>query len=123
MKTLLAYCQKDGTSPFLQFVSENKKVGQKLLQGVSCLASFPEFEKAPHSKYFSIAPYKGLYEFRVRIKVPVRTIYIKRDDQIILLHPFVKRHERNLIQALDKSLQYLRELRESEDQAILLKEL
>lgn len=56
----------------------------------------------PMVKAFRLDRYKGLYELRTRIKQMVRIIFIiDTCGNIILLHGFVKKHERATEQALE----------------------
>ena len=68
----------------------------------------------PQVKHFSIERYRKFYELRERIRVLVRIIFtIDEAGNIILLHPFIKRHQRNTYQALEISLGMLEQIKQS----------
>lgn len=109
MKKIYLYKDPGGEVPFLKFLSvTDEKMREKLEHGLKCLAMFPEYMTEPHVKHFSIARYDRLYEYRERIRILVRVIFtLDRDGNIIILHPFVKKHDRNTMQALESSLRVL----------------
>lgn len=109
MKKIYLYQAPDGSIPFLRFLDvTDEKMREKLEHGLKCLAMFPKYMTEPHVKHFSIARYDRLYEYRERIRILVRVIFtLDRDGNIIILHPFVKKHDRNTMQALESSLRVL----------------
>lgn len=117
MKKIYLYKDPGGEVPFLKFLSvTDDKMREKLEHGLKCLAMFPEYMTEPHVKHFSIARYDRLYEYRERIRILVRIIFtLDRDGNIIILHPFVKRHDRNTMQALESSLRMLDTIRNCPD--------
>lgn len=112
MRKIYLYTEPDGNIPFLQFLSvTDEKMRQKIKAGLYCLTQFPEYMTEPHVKHFTIDRYKSLYEFRERIRILVRVIFtLDKAGNIIILHPFVKKHDRNTMQALESSLRMLRQL-------------
>lgn len=55
---------------------------------------YPSYRTQPHVKHFTIERYSGLYEYRERIRVLFRVIYMMDSKQnIILLAPFIKRRD------------------------------
>lgn len=117
MKKIYLYRSPDGRVPFLDFLDvAEEKLRQKLVYGLRCLAAFPERMTEPQVKHFSIERYKALYEYRERIRILVRVIFtLDKNGDIIILHPFVKRHDRNTMQALESSIRVLDCIRASPD--------
>ena len=103
MKKVFLYLSPDGESPFLRFLSVMEpKLRTKLVQGIGNLAAIPEYRTEPHVKHFSLERYAALYEYRARMRIMVRVIFtLDGDGNIILLHPMVKKRDRNTMQALD----------------------
>ena len=67
--------------------------------------------KEPYVKHFSIEKYKMLYELRLRASgMMVRIIFYNIDENIILLHAFVKRDKRDTEQALEYALKLIERL-------------
>lgn len=86
------------------------KLRVKLVTQLALLAGDPTLGE-PHVKHFTIAKYSKLYELRTRSKIMVRIIFaFAGDGGIILLTPFIKRHKRNTMQALDASLKLISQL-------------
>ena len=113
MKKVYLYVSEDGKAPFLNFLSiAEPKLRAKIVQGIRNLAVFPESMTEPHVKHFSLERYNALYEYRARLRVMVRVIFTMDDKgDIILLHPMVKKRDRNTMQALESSLKMLEDLR------------
>ena len=87
------------------------KMRLKLLNQFALLLT-PPLPKEPTIKHFTIGKYSGLYELRARCKVMVRIIFtLQGDGSILFLAPFVKRHARNTMQALDASLKMLAQIK------------
>ena len=87
-----------GSDPIGIFISrlEPKMPQIKVLTAPQC--SF----QPPLVKAFRLDRYKGFYELRIRLRQMVRIIfYINTEGDIVLLHGFVKRHERATEQALE----------------------
>lgn len=69
---------------------------KKVDYGLKCMAMFSDFMTEPHVKHFSIERYNKLYEYRECIKIMVRiTFAFDKNGDIILLYPFIKKHDRN----------------------------
>lgn len=98
-------------SPFLKFLGTlDHKLRRKLMTQLILLITTPNLGE-PHVKHFTISKYSSLFELRTRSKIMVRIIFtIREDGDILLLEPFVKRHKRNTMQALDASLKLLRQI-------------
>lgn len=112
-RKIYLYTAPDGTVPFLRFLEiTDDKMRQKLLYALKCLVLFPDRMTEPYVKHFSIERYKNLYELRERIRILVRIIFaLDKDGNVIILHPFVKKHDRNTMQALESSLQMLDQIK------------
>ncbi|GKH48139.1 type II toxin-antitoxin system RelE/ParE family toxin [Anaerotruncus rubiinfantis] len=112
MRKIYLYTEPDGGVPFLRFLAvTDEKMRQKLRHGLYCLARFPDYMTEPHVKHFNIERYKDLYEFRERIRILVRIIFtLDAAGNVIILHPFVKKHDRNTMQALESSLRMLHQI-------------
>ena len=116
MKKVFLYLSPDGESPFLRFLSVMEpKLRTKLVRGIGNLAAIPEYMTEPHVKHFSLERYAALYEYRARMRIMVRVIFtLDGDGNIILLHPMVKKRDRNTMQALETSLRMLDRLKQGE---------
>ena len=67
--------------------------------------------KEPYIKHFSIEKYKRLYELRLKAAgTMVRIIFYHIDENIILLHSFIKRDKRDTEQALEHALKLIEQL-------------
>lgn len=116
MKKVFLYLSPDGESPFLRFLSVMEpKLRTKLVRGIGNLAAIPEYRTEPHVKHFSLERYAALYEYRARMRIMVRVVFtLDGDGNIILLHPMVKKRDRNTMQALETSLRMLERLKQGE---------
>ena len=96
------------------------KLRDKLVRQIFCLSHTPLSElKEPHYKHFSIEKYRSLYELREKGRVVVRIIFtICPNGDYLLLHAFVKRQKRDMMQALEHSLRLLAQLRDHPDWAV-----
>ncbi len=64
--------------------------------------------REPYVKHFGIERDRALYELRAKSKNLVRIIFTLMDNgDILFLVPFIKRHQRDTMQALDASLRLL----------------
>ena len=116
MKKVFLYLSPDGESPFLRFLSVMEpKLRTKLVRGIGNLAAIPEYMTEPHVKHFSLERYAALYEYRARMRIMVRVVFtLDGDGNIILLHPMVKKRDRNTMQALETSRRMLERLKQGE---------
>lgn len=116
MKKVFLYLSPSGEAPFLRFLSViEPKLRARLVQGIGNLAAIPEYMTEPHVKHFSLERYAALYEYRARMRIMVRVIFtLDGDGNIILLHPMVKKRDRNTMQALETSLRMLDRLKQGE---------
>ena len=86
------------------------KLRLKLLNQFYLLITQP-LPNEPIVKHFTIEKYCELYELRIRGKIMVRIIFALREDgSILFLAPFIKRHKRNTMQALESSLRMLKQI-------------
>ena len=92
----------------------DEKQRQKLLSLFALLLQSPAaVMREPYVKHFCIERYQALYELRAKSKNLVRIIFTLTDDgDILFLTPFIKRHKRNTMQALDRSLDCLTHIRD-----------
>ena len=113
MKKIYIYSPAGITAPFLDFLDGlDEKMQKKIVYVLKSMAVSPGKLSEPQVKHFSIERYKELYELREKIRVMVRIIFtLDVNGNVILLHPFIKRHKRNTNQALEESLVILREIR------------
>ena len=104
---IYTFCERDGQSPFLSlFHKLDRKLQQKILKGLRCKVLYPSYRTQPHVKHFTIERYSGLYEYRERIRVLFRVIYMVDSKQnIILLAPFIKRRDKDTQYALELAIQ------------------
>ena len=88
----------------------DSKLRVKLLKQFYLLMTHP-LPVEPTVKHFTIERYNKLYELRARSQVMVRIIFTIQDDgSILFLVPFIKKHTRNTMQALDSSLKILKQI-------------
>ena len=114
MKLLIAV-PAEGSAPLLDFFGAlDEKQRQKLLSLFALLLQSPAaVMREPYVKHFCIERYQALYELRAKSKNLVRIIFTLTDDgDILFLTPFIKRHKRNTMQALDRSLDCLTHIRD-----------
>lgn len=106
MKKIYILRDERGETPILRFLETlDVKARNKLERGFYCLATQPDYLKPPNVKHFTIERYKQLYEYRARIRILLRVIFsMDEAGDIILLRPFIKRHERDTMQALEQAL-------------------
>lgn len=115
MRKIYLYQSPDKTAPFLDFMdSLDSKVRKKIDYALKCMVISPGKLSEPQVKLFSIERYSQLYELRERIRILVRIVFtVDGDGNIILLHPFLKKHKRNTYQALEISLEMLEQIRQT----------
>lgn len=112
---LLTAAPADGVPPLLDFFDDlEEKQRQKLLSLFSMLLQAPAaVMREPYVKHFRIERYQTLYELRAKSKNLVRIIFtLTESGDVLFLTPFVKRHKRNTMQALDRSLDYLAHIKD-----------
>ncbi len=112
---LLTAAPADGVPPLLDFFDDlEEKQRQKLLSLFSMLLQAPAaVMREPYVKHFRIERYQALYELRAKSKNLVRIIFtLTESGDVLFLTPFVKRHKRNTMQALDRSLDYLAHIKD-----------
>lgn len=114
---IIMMVQPDSAPPLiLMFLSSlDRKLQHKLDLQIRRLASTPVSALTePHYKHFTIAKYSRLFKLRERGRVLVRIIFTIQDDgAVILLEPFIKRHKRTTMQALDSSLKLLMQIEDN----------
>ena len=112
---LLTAAPADGVPPLLDFFDDlEEKQRQKLLSLFSMLLQAPAtVMREPYVKHLRIERYQALYELRAKSKNLVRIIFtLTESGDVLFLTPFVKRHKRNTMQALDRALDYLAHIKD-----------
>ncbi len=96
------------------------KLRNKLVRQIFYLSGTSLSElKEPHYKHFSIEKYRSLYELREKGRIVVRIIFtVCPNGDYLLLHAFVKRQKRDMMQALEHSLRLLAQFRDHPDWAV-----
>lgn len=109
MKLLIAVPTEGAVPLYDFFTALEDKQRQKLLSLFAMLLQSPAtVMREPYVKHFGIERYQSLYELRAKSKNLVRIVFtLTEHGEILFLEPFVKRHKRNTMQALDRSLEYL----------------
>lgn len=97
------FSAEDGHCPVQEFLQRiEPKQRKKVMVQLHTISIQPDMLGPPLVKAFRTERYKGLYELRSRIKQMVRIIFFLGDDgSIVLLHGFIKNHERATEQALE----------------------
>ena len=115
MKKIFLYVSPQGKAPFLDFLdSLDAKQKKKLDYSLKCLAMNNGKLSEPQVKHFSIERYKRLFELREKAQILLRVVFaLDKDNNVILLCPFIKRHKRNTNQALESSLKMLAEINQN----------
>ena len=120
MKLLIAALH-EGRPPLYTFLdSLEEKQRQKIFSLFALLLQMPEVAmREPYVKHFGIERYQALYELRAKSKNMIRiTFTLTEEGNILFLVPFIKRRQRDTMQALEQSLRLLAELREHPDCAV-----
>lgn len=120
MKLLIA-ALNEGTPPLYTFLdSLEEKQRQKIFSLFALLLQVPDAAmRKPYVKHFGIERYQALYELRAKSKNMIRiTFTLTEEGDILFLVPFIKRRQRDTMQALEHSLRLLAELRERPDCAV-----
>ena len=91
--------------------TSNRKIKKKFDFILRYIADEKNQFKEPYVKHFSIEKYKRLYELRLKAAgTMVRIIFYNIEENIILLHAFIKRDKRDTEQALDYALKLIERL-------------
>lgn len=111
-KRIYVYRERNGQVPFFFLYEKlDRKLQQKIVQGLRCLVLFPKYRTEPHVKHFTLERYAQLYEYRERIRVLLRVIYtVDTSGNIILLVPFIKKRDRDTQKALELAVQRAEEI-------------
>lgn len=115
MKKIYLYKSPDGGAPFLEFMAAlDEKARKKMEFALKSMAISQGRLTEPQVKHFSIERYRQLYEVREKARILIRVIFaLDGDGNVILLHPFIKRHKRNTNQALEISLAMLEKIKQT----------
>ena len=100
----------DGTPPLYAFLDTlEEKQRQKIFSLLALLLQTPATAmREPYVKHFGIERYRALYELRAKSRNLVRiTFTLRENGDLLFLIPFIKRHRRDTMQALDASLRLL----------------
>lgn len=109
-------CANGQVSTFIN--SSNIKIKKKFDFIVRYIADKKNQFKEPYVKHFTIEKYKRLYELRLKATgTMVRIIFFNLDEDVVLLHAFVKKDRRDTEQALEYSLKLIESI-EEESEAI-----
>ena len=105
MKAIKQYKSLAGTVPVECFINGlTGKQREKIYRLLFLISTDANTLKPPHVKAFRIEKYKGMYDLRARMVKMIRIIFrVDEEGDIVLLHAFMKRHERTTEQALDIS--------------------
>lgn len=100
---------KYGENPLAVFAGNfNEKIKKKMRYVLRYAADERNPLREPHVKHFTIEKYKRLYELRLKASnTMIRIIYFHIDEDIVLLHAFVKRDKRDTEQALEYALKMI----------------
>lgn len=112
---LLIVVPAEGAVPLYDFFEAlGEKQRQKLLTLFAMFIRCPTaVMREPYVKHFRIERYQALYELRAKSKTLVRVVFTLMDNgDVLFLAPFIKQHKRNTMQALDRSLDYLAQVRD-----------
>ena len=121
MRSILIYQPPDQAETVGAFIdSLDPKMREKLnWQLFRLVYVHPCQLREPHFKHFSLERYRELYELREKGKQLVRIIYtVRPNGEVLLLHGFIKRQNRDTNLALEQSLRILAELREHPEYAV-----
>jgi len=105
LKAIKQYKSLGGATPVECFINGlTKKQCDKVYCLLFLISADANALKPPYVKAFRIEKYKGLYELRARMVKMIRIIfYLDEEGDIVLLHAFMKKHERSTEKALDIS--------------------
>jgi hypothetical protein len=102
------------------FASLDPKLRRKLIWQLFRLSQTELCDlKEPHFKHFALERYNQFYELREKNKFLVRIIFTvdEANGDIILLQPFIKRQQRDIMRALEQALDVLSVIRKNPDYA------
>lgn len=102
-REVFSYVDPDGNAPARDFLKQlEPKLQHKIHSQLRQLQVVPCSLRPPLVKAFRLERYKGMYELRTRLRKMVRIIfYLNEEEQIVLLHGFIKKHVRSTEQALE----------------------
>ncbi len=97
-----------------------ENVAEKLLQKFKSILTYISNEKnplcEPYVKHISIGRYRELYEIRMKSSGNmVRVLFVKQDEDIVLLFAFYKRSSKDTEKALGAAFKMLNKVRENSD--------
>ena len=98
MRKIYTYnnCATGQVSAFIN--SSNLKVKKKFDFILKYIADKKNQFKEPYVKHFTIEKYKRLYELRLKAAgTMVRIIFFNLDEDVVLLHAFVKKDRRDIL--------------------------
>ena len=116
MRIIKRYKSPDGKLPVECFINGlDKKQRAKIHKLLYLVSHDANALKPPHVKSFRTEKYKGLSELRVRLVKMIRIIfYLDKEGNIILLHAFLKNHERSTEKALEASKLKIAEINQAQ---------
>jgi hypothetical protein len=103
-RLLLEIITSDSKSPVSDFIGQlDTKFKNKIVTQFTLLQDCKYHLQPPLVKAIRHSKYKGLYELRTRLNQTMSRIIFCFDnnDNIILLHGFLKKHNRSIEQALE----------------------
>ena len=121
MKGIKGYQRPNRPAQVTAFLENlEPKFRDKLVLQLYRLSQTPRAElREPHYKHFSIERYQPLYEIRERGRVVVRIVFAYLPSgEVLLLTAFIKRKNRDTMQALEQSLRILAEVQDCPDYAV-----
>lgn len=98
--------------PIIEFFKHtNAKIRNKLKYQLEYIKDERNPLCAPHVKHFSIEKYRQMYELRIKASgTMVRVIFHMHNEEITLLHAFVKRDRKDTERALETALRILQNI-------------
>lgn len=102
-RQICSYIDSNGFDPTMEFICRLElKLQTKVWRQLKLLAKADCALQPPLIKAFRLDRYRGFFELRIRIRQMIRIIFfVDSDGKIILLHGFVKKHDRATEQALE----------------------
>ncbi len=104
-RNLYSYINACGENPVADYINKLEPKHQaKVFHVLQLLQNQPDIFHPPYVKAFRTERYKGIYELRTRIRQMSRILFVcTNDNSIILLHGFIKTHNRTTEQALEQA--------------------